>query len=51
MTIYRGYDITRNDDGTYSIHSMGSFPVVDQTFPSETAAMDFIDQARRNLAR
>lgn len=51
MTIYRGCDITRNPDGTYSIHSNGSLPVILQTFPTEDAAMDHIDRVRKEMTR
>ena len=47
MTIYRGYDIKKNEDGSYGIHSGGSFAPVAETFPSEEAAMDFIDAQRK----
>lgn len=50
MTIYRGYNITKNEDGSYGIHSGGSFAPVAETFPTEEAAMDFID-AQRKAAR
>jgi hypothetical protein len=46
-TTYRGYDITPNADGTFSIHSMGSHPVIPGTFPTEEAAMDRIDAERK----
>lgn len=45
--IYRGFDITQNADGSFSIHSGGSYPVVADTFPTEDAAMDAIDAIRR----
>jgi hypothetical protein len=48
MTIYRGFDIKPNNDGTYGIHSAGSFAPVTETFPTEEAAMDFIDRKRRD---
>lgn len=51
MTIYRGYDITKNDDGTYGVHSSGSYPVIAETFPTEEAAMGAIDAARRAALR
>lgn len=51
MTIYRGYDITKNADGSYGVHSAGSFPVIAETFPTEEAAMSAIDAARRAAAR
>lgn len=47
MTIYRGYDIKKNGDGSYGVHSQGSFPVIAETFPTEDAAMNAIDAARR----
>jgi hypothetical protein len=46
-TTYRGYDIKQNKDGSYGVHSMGSHPVITETFPSEEAAMDHIDTLRR----
>ena len=46
-TIYRGYDIKPNEDGTFGLHSAGSFPVVTETFPTEEKAMDHIDALRR----
>jgi hypothetical protein len=47
MTTYRGYDIKQNADGTYGVHSMGSYPVIAETFPTEEAAMNAIDAARK----
>jgi hypothetical protein len=47
MTIYRGYDIKPNADGTFGIHSGGSHAVITETFPSEEAAMNAIDALRR----
>lgn len=49
MTIYRGYDITKNEDDSYGLHSGGSRPPVAQTFQSEEAAMDFVDIERRKV--
>jgi hypothetical protein len=46
MTTYRGYDITQTPEG-FTIHSMGAYPVVTEVFPSEDAAMNFIDAARK----
>ena len=43
MTIYRGYDIKPNADGTFGVHSGGSYAVVTETFPTEEAAMNAID--------
>jgi len=43
MTIYRGFDIKPNADGTFGIHSGGSFAVVTETFTTEEAAMSAID--------
>jgi len=46
-TIYRGFDITQNDDGSFAIHSMGSYPPVTDTFASEDAAMTAVDAIKR----
>ena len=46
-TIYRGFDITQNDDGSFAIHSMGSYPTVADTFGSEDAAMTAVDAVKR----
>lgn len=51
MTIYRGYDIKQNDDGSFGIHSGGSFPPVAETFESEDRAMDYIDALRRQALK
>jgi len=45
--IYRGYEIKPNADGSYGVHSGGSFAPVVETFPSEEKAMDAIDALRR----
>ena len=45
--IYRGFDITQNADGSFSVHSGGSYPVVADAFPSQEAAMDAVDAVRR----
>lgn len=42
-TIYRGFDIRQNDDGSFGISSMGSYPPVEGTFISEDAAMTAVD--------
>lgn len=48
--IYRGYEITKNEDGSWSIHSGGSFPLVNEKFASDEAAMNWIDAYKRRLA-
>lgn len=48
--IYRGYDIKKNSEGRYGIHSAGSYPVIEETFDTEDDAMDFIDRQRRKTA-
>ncbi len=50
MTTYRGFDITPAPDG-FTIHSMGSYPVVNDVFPTEEAAMDYIDAMRKAAAK
>jgi hypothetical protein len=47
MTIYRGCDITKNEDGSYGVHSGGSYPVISEAFATEEKAMDAIDAAHR----
>lgn len=51
MVIYRGYNITRNSEGRFGIHSAGSYPPISETFETEDAAMDFIDKKRREFLR
>ena len=50
-TTYRGYDLKTESDGKITVHSMGSFPVVNERFDSEEDAMDFIDAERRKALR
>lgn len=45
--IYRGYDILKNREGSYGLHSNGSYPVVTETFPTDEAAMNWIDKYHR----
>lgn len=45
--LYRGYEIKENADGTFSVHSGGSHPVIAETFPTAEAAMNAIDVSRR----
>lgn len=50
MTTYRGFDITPAAGG-FTIHSMGAYPVVTDVFPTEEAAMDYIDAMRKAAAK
>lgn len=45
--IYRGFDIKAEADGTFTIRSNGPHPDGSERFPSEEAAMDAIDAAKR----
>lgn len=47
MTIYRGYTLNTDSDGKVSVHSYGSFPIVEERFDNEEAAMNHIDKLRR----
>ena len=49
MTIYRGFTIEAEADGTFTIHT-DSAPV-EGRYPSEDAAMDAIDKIKRAQAQ
>jgi hypothetical protein len=44
-TIYRGFSVTSVPNG-FTIHSMGSYPVVAVIFETEEAAMNRIDEIK-----
>jgi hypothetical protein len=46
-TIYRGFDIRQNEDGSFCISSMGSYAPVVDTFASEDEAMTAVDAVKR----
>ena len=50
MTTYRGYDIAPAAEG-FTIHSAAACPVVTDVFPTEEAAMDYIDALRKAAAK
>lgn len=50
MTLYRGFEITPVLGG-FTIHSTGSYPVVNDLFTSEEAAMAYIDAMRKAAAQ
>jgi len=45
--IYRGHTIYQTPDGSYRARSMGSYPVISETFPTSHAAMDAVDASLR----
>jgi hypothetical protein len=49
MTIYRGFTINAEADGTFTIHT-DTAPVAG-SYPSEEAAMDAIDKIKRAQAK
>lgn len=51
MTIYRGFTIKAEADGTFTIHTDTDSAPVEGRYPSEDAAMDAIDKIKRAQAK
>jgi len=49
MTIYRGFDIKAEADGTFTIHMDSA--LIEGCYPSEDAAMNAIDKIKRAQAQ
>ena len=49
MTIYRGFNIEAEADGTFTIHMDSA--LIEGRYPSEDAAMDAIDKIKRAQAK
>jgi hypothetical protein len=48
--IYRGHTIYQTADGSYGARSMGSHPVISETFPTSDDAMNAVDALLRAYA-